>query len=951
MSDDLKKVGLVFKADGAVDFIKTNQSVNATLRENYQQFKLTQTQWNESTKTSEKLASKLNYLNNAFDIQEDKVRVLRTELKELETSEKASTVEIDKKKASLKQAEAELGRYGNQIQNVEKKIEAGTADLEDFAKKLDKQGNALESAGKKMSIFSAAYTAATGLATKAAIDFESSIAGVAKTFPGTEKELKEVTKEIRNMAQEIPATTSEISEVTELAGQLGIKSKDIMTFTRTMIDLGEATNLSAEAGAEMLAKFANVTKMDQSYFTNLGSSIVALGNNFATTEADIASMAMNLGSAGTQVGMTQADILALATALSSVGLEAQGGGTAFSKIMIEMQLAAETGSEKLQEFANVAGMSANEFATAFKEDATGALLSFIDGLSKTGEQGTSAIKVLDDMGITETRLRDALLRSANASDIFSEAIGLSSEAWEENTALTEEAETRYATTESQLKILGNTINDLAISFGELLLPHIQKIAENLKEFVQWLNTMDPAIKNTILIIGGIVAAIGPLLIIIGKMATGVSAVIKIFTQLAPLFGIIKGAIISFAGFLSLPVAAVVAIGVAIAALVYLVIKYWDQIKEFTINLFTSIGQEFNKFGSWINGIVENVKECFTSIFQIIGDTINAVIESVIALIQGWLISISEMIQNVVNTILTILQVPIDFIKNAILLVIALFAMFLEAIYKTIIEPLVAYFIEGFTNIKDFIDSTLLWISDLFNVVFEFIHTNIIKPFSDGFNNVIENIKNFISTAIDNIKSVFKVGFDWIKNTIITPLTSFFSNIFNSIWGTVSNVINSIKNAFSSVGNFIKDIFNGVRDFISNLFEAVGNIIKAPINGVISLINGVLRSLNNIKIPSWVPGLGGVGINFPMINYLATGGNLLEGAAIVGEAGPEMLFNSNGRSTVVPLTQSGGSNKSEIIDYTKLGNAVAMAMMGVKFTIDEDGLGKFVDDRLLEVVPT
>ena len=196
-----------------------------------------------------------------------------------------------------------------------------------------------------------------------------------------------------------------------------------------MIDMGNSTNLSAEDAATSIAKFANITGLaadtsmsaDEKY-KKMGSTIVDLGNNYATTEADIMNMATNLASAGTQVGMSESDILALATALSSVGMEAQAGGTAFSKALIEMQLAVETNSDSLKDWADVAGMSTSEFSKRFKEDATGALEAFIQGLSKCGGESDSAIKVLNDMGITETRMRDALLRSANASDVFTSAI-------------------------------------------------------------------------------------------------------------------------------------------------------------------------------------------------------------------------------------------------------------------------------------------------------------------------------------------------------------------------------------------------------------------------------------------------------------------------------------------------------------------------------------------------
>ncbi|RGH20335.1 phage tail tape measure protein [Anaerostipes sp. AF04-45] len=314
----------------------------------------------------------------------------------------------------------------------------------------------------------AAVIAGGAASLKASISFESAFAGVKKTVNATDKELNIMRKDILNMSKEMPTSANEIAGVAEAAGQLGIKTKNIAGFSKTMVMLGDSTNMSADTAATSLARLANITRMPQTQFGRLGSVIVDLGNNLATTEQEITDMALRLAGAGHQVGMSEADILSFAGALSSVGIEAEAGGTAFSTLMSKMNLATTKGGDELNDFAKVSGMTADQFKKAFKEDAAGAIISFIQGLDKVNKSGGSAIKVLDDMGLSDIRMRDALLRAAGASGTFTEALKIGNNAWNENKALTNEAGQRYKTLESRIKIFGNKFTALGIAVGDEL---------------------------------------------------------------------------------------------------------------------------------------------------------------------------------------------------------------------------------------------------------------------------------------------------------------------------------------------------------------------------------------------------------------------------------------------------------------------------------------------------
>lgn len=334
--------------------------------------------------------------------------------------------------------------------------------------------------------------AAGGFATKAGIEFESAFAGIRKTVDATEEQFAQLEAGILSMSKRIPQSAAELSSIGEAAGQLGIKTENIEGFIETMANLGVATNMTSEEAATSLARLANITQMPQTEFNKLGSVIVALGNNLATTESEITAMGLRIAGAANQVGMSEAEIMAFSGALSSVGIEAEAGGTAFSTLISKMNLATAQGGKDLQNFASVAGMSADEFKQSFEQDASGAILSFVKGLANVNESGGSAIAVLDEIGLSDIRMRDAMLRAAGASDVFSEALNIGTQAWDENTALTKEAEQRYKTMESRIQLLKNGVTNLGIAFYQSTNENIGGAVDLASDYI---NQLEDAFKN------------------------------------------------------------------------------------------------------------------------------------------------------------------------------------------------------------------------------------------------------------------------------------------------------------------------------------------------------------------------------------------------------------------------------------------------------------------------
>lgn len=436
---------------------------------------------------------------------------------------------------------------------------------------LSKEARSFQRAGDAMSLaVSGPIIAAFAGAANQAIKFESAFAGVRKTVNATEGEFTKLKDGIVNMANRMPATREQIAGVVEAAGRFGVANEDLLSFTETAVKLGVSTNLSADQAAESLTRLANIIHLPGDQFSNLASTIVALGNDFPTTESEIANFAKRLAGAGSVVGASTADIVGLSAALPSLGLRQEAAGTAFTRVMLNMQSAVIGGGDDLKKMAKIAGVSANEFATAFRTNPVQAIVTFIGGIKRLQDSGGDVAKTLKDVGLGEIRVRDSLLRSAQNVDLLQRALTTANGAWKDNNALNIEAEKRFKTTASQMQIFKNNVSNIGRILGETLLPQINKMFEIMKPFLDLLKAMadgyaklpgplQTAITSTLLF----VAAIGPL--------------ISIGTRLFHAFQLIASGISIVTTMLAAN--PIVLVLLAIAAAGYLIYRNWDTLSK------------------------------------------------------------------------------------------------------------------------------------------------------------------------------------------------------------------------------------------------------------------------------------------------------------------------------------------------------------------------------------
>ena len=445
---------------------------------------------------------------------------------------------IEKYKRNIAEATAEMSKLRREYSLLAKEQAiANNTKIQNGQRLIDRGKETTDSANRMLN-FSRGWTvagAAIGASlvgvTKAAVDYEAALAGVKKTTDPTAIQFAAFEQGFRNLANTIPVSAKELANMGAMAGQLGIHNESLLTFVETMAKLQTATNIIGEEGAAELAKFMNIMGTSQDRVSNLGSSLVDLGNNFATTEKDILDMALNLAGAGKQIGLSEGSVFGLATALSSVGIEAEKGGSAFSKIMIQMATAVDemdtSAGSKLREFAGVSHMTAEEFANVFQSNPAAAIAAFVEGLGRASEEGSTAIGILQEMHIKEVRLRDTLLRAGGAHKLFNDAVNRGNQAFRENTALQREFQTFSETTASKLALAKNRLTDVAIEAGNKLLPLLADTLKNssgwidgIKGMVEWFGKLPPGIQAVAGALTALAVAGGPVMTVFGYIRLG-----------------------------------------------------------------------------------------------------------------------------------------------------------------------------------------------------------------------------------------------------------------------------------------------------------------------------------------------------------------------------------------------------------------------------------------------
>lgn len=453
---------------------------------------------------------------------------------------------------------SELNKVNSDLKTMAARVAAldksTTQSLALSGQSWESYGSKIYDAGKQISAIGDTLTQKVtvpmsvlgGYCVSQAVTFDSALADLNKTADLTTEQLDDFGKAALEASKTSPVTASEILQAEALGAQLGISTDKLKDFSDVANGLDIATDMDMETAATQMAQFANITDMSQDKLSNYGSTIVDLGNHLATTESDISAMSLRLAGLSATANFSQQEILGMAGAMSSLGINAEAGGSAMTQIVSTITKAVETGADSVQAYADVAGMSADEFSAAWRESPVQALEAVIDGIHNLDESGKATDVTLSELGITSIRQADVMRRLSGNTDVLHEALDRANTAWEENTALTTEVDKRNESLESRFQTLQNKVSATATEIGVPLAEALLDIVDDLEPVTSAIASacdafadMDSGSQQTVLALAGVAAAAGPVLKVAGSLTQGIGNVVstmgKVKTQ-AAIFG-------------------------------------------------------------------------------------------------------------------------------------------------------------------------------------------------------------------------------------------------------------------------------------------------------------------------------------------------------------------------------------------------------------------------------
>ena len=849
------------------------------------------------------------------------------------TSEKLETLKEAQKQAKEQLERGELGqdKYDalqreiveteQELKRLQEQAATTSVTLEKIAAagdKFEKAGDSITNAGKQISVASAAVTGLGVAAVKTAADFDSAMANVAAISGATGDDLQALRDKAREMGEKTKFSASEAADAMSYMAMAGWKTGDMLSGIEGIMNLaaasGEDLATTSDIVTDALTAFG-LTAEDSAHFADI---LAAASSNANTNVSMMGETFKYCAPVAGALGYSAEDVAEAIGLMGNAGIKSTQAGTALRTMMTKLQGELKLSGEALGE---VTIQTAN--ADGSMRELSDILADCRTAFSKMSEsEAAAAAETLVGKNAMSGFL--ALMNSAPGDiDKLRNAIENCDGSAEDMAAIMQD------NLNGQLTILKSQLEELAISFGEMLMPVIRKVVTAVQGFVDKLNNMDEAQRKTIITIGLVIAALGPFLVILGTVISTVGKSMKAYASAAK--GIKKlmvavksgtgifGKLGTALGGISAPVLAIVAvIAVLVAAFTHLwktndgfrenIIATWTQIKETVNNFCQGIVDRLNSLGFEFSSITEVLKAVWDGFCNLLGP----VFEGAFRFISDTLSTVLDVILNTVDFFIAVFSGDWEGAWEAV-----------KNIFSSIWNGLVSWFTNILETIKGVLDVALGWIG----TSWEQVWTNV-KNF---FTNIWNGIKAFISSTINSISTTI--------SNVITGIKTTVNNVFSAIKTTISNIFNGIKDTATSVWNAIKTA-------ITTPIENAKEKVREAINAIKGFFSGLKLELPHIKLPHFSIS-GSFSLSPPSVPHINIdwykSGGIMAGPTIFGMNGSSLMAGGEaGKEAILPLTEF--YSKLESILTSRLNTGTMERYLAV--IAANSGKGIYLDDGTL-----
>ena len=713
------------------------------------------------------------------DISQDQYDALQREI--IETEQRLRSLEQQAEQSSV--ALQKIGAAGEKLQTV---------------------GNKISSVGQKLLPVTGVVTGLGTAAVKTAADFDSAMSKVAAVSGATGKDFDDLRSKAREMGAKTKFSATEAAEAMNYMAMAGWKTGDMLGGIEGVMNLaaasGEDLATTSDIVTDSLTAFG-LKAEDSGHFADVLAAASANANTNVSMMGETFKYCAPVAGA---LGFSVEDTAEAIGLMGNAGIKASQAGTSMRSIMTNL-----TGDVKL----SGAAIGDVTIATTNADGSMRSLSAILADCRVAFGGMTEAEKANNAEALVGKNAMSGFLALMNAApEDINKVSGAVNNCKD---AAKNMADTMQDNLEGQMTILKSQLQELAISFGDLLMPAVRSIVAGLQGMVNVLNAMPDGVKRVIMIIALLVAALGPVLILIGKTISAVGTIMTWIPKLAGAINTVKGAFAALsATMMANPIAIVIAaIAALVAAFIYLWntnevfrqfwIRLWNEIKEVAVQVWTAVSQFL--VSAW-NGI----RNTAVAVWNGIKDFFSGLWNGIRTLFTTVVIAISTFLAGAWNGI----RATIMAVWNAV-------AAFFTSVWngiKTVTTTVV-------TAIRTFLQSAWNGIKTLITTVMNAIRT--------VFSTVWNGIRTVITTVMNGIRGVISSVWNGIRNTI--------SSIVNGIKSTVSGAFNAMWNGIRST---ISGIYNTIRDGLGNAVNYITSLASAGWRWGADIINGIVNGIRS-----------------------------------------------------------------------------------------------------------